>query len=399
MGMGRVLALGVVGLATLGCMRGPDSALIEDYRQQRDEALKHTTKVPSAWAPDLVLHLSPDTLSAAVHASLDTQGSFTGTVEAAGVELKPKLEVAKLVLGGSDACATCIEVEVTLEGTTRYDAGIAGTGKVPTTLDALLDLRLDTVAKKNGWTITAAPQSVRDLDLRVAGLPKIVRDLARKPLLDWVEANMIDDVEPVVMSEVGGKDLPLRALKIVPQGKGGVRVEALTDTAHGGTVAIHKPRNAIPWQLDVSADSLLWLARREAFAAGKLPMDIVAVPESLIMKGSKFSMGLRLWRVSGRGWWRDYSITGDLVAKRRSIELVPESVEQVNSSPGAVTADPLAALGQSVILSSIEDAIAVSLPARGEQTLSGLKTTVSIDDVSGDRDTLSIQGSLAIEPE
>jgi len=107
-------------------------------------------------------------------------------------------------------------------------------------------------------------------------------------------------------------------------------LELLTDTPD--PQAVREP-DQVPgngWRLDLATDSLLDLARIASFRAEPLPRQIVAEPTSLYVDGRSFTLGLRLWRVKGRGWWRDYSVTGTLaVTGDDRIALTPERVEPV----------------------------------------------------------------------
>ena len=106
-------------------------------------------------------------------------------------------------------------------------------------------------------------------------------------------------------------------------------------------------------------------------------------------------LGLRLWRTSGKGWWRDYTVSGPVTLTKSRIKLKAEDVREDGKSKGAVLADPLAALGEGIILRAIENSVAAAIPTSQAATSRGIKTTVTVTDLSGATDgVLTLRGTL-----
>ena len=133
-------------------------------------------------------------------------------------------------------------------------------------------------------------------------------------------------------------------------------------------------------------------------AAEPLDFDIVPEPTHLTIEGDTFELGLRLWRVSGRGWWRDYTISGTVEAGTKRVLLAPVSVTKDAASPGAALVDPLAFLGQGVILRTIESALNTSMPASRADRFIGLDAALSVSKVQGEHGAVIVDGTLALTP-
>jgi hypothetical protein len=101
-------------------------------------------------------------------------------------------------------------------------------------------------------------------------------------------------------------------------------------------------------------------------------------------------------RIKGRGWWRDYTITGTVEPKQKRIVLNPEEVVVGEKSDGAAVVDPLAALGRGVILRSIENALSTAFPAGRNESVGGLRTRMEIDQIFGEGPIVEIAGTLEV---
>jgi len=148
------------------------------------------------------------------------------------------------------------------------------------------------------------------------------------------------------------------------------------------------------WQMHIAEETLLQLARKASFEKGPLEHDIVVEPTLLHFTRDGFTLGLRLWRVKGRGWWRDVVIAGDIEIAKKRIKLHPKSVAEAGKSRGAAWADPLAALAQGLILKSIENTLETSLPRTKSLKSKESKARVEVTSVTGAEQTLILRGQL-----
>ena len=125
-----------------------------------------------------------------------------------------------------------------------------------------------------------------------------------------------------------------------------------------------------------------------------LSHDVVADPRALDIKRGAFELQLRLWRIKGRGWWRDYTVSGSFTHENGRVVLEPKDVRQTGQSPGAVLVDPLAALAEGHILDGMARALQTSVPTTSSQDVGGAPMTVRIDTAWGAGALVSLKGTL-----
>jgi len=374
-------------LVALGCPR----PITSDYEDAKVEALRRAGPAPKDWAPDAVLHLSHEALGAVVTDLLAAYGTLEDDVDASVATLHPALTVKRVDLG-KGACDDCLGVTSRLEGTLGIDTAVGDT-EVPLTIDALFDAEVTVDRMGGSWVLRLKPRELRDLDVKVSGMGL---GYAKPTVKQWVGDNLLADVPPQEITTLGGDDLPVRAVRVVPRDRA-LQIHILTAVAKGRPVPVV---DATPdgWRLDVSPETLAGMAAAEAYAMGPLQRDVVPVPTSLALDGDRFTLGLRLWRLSGRGWWRDNEVTGKVAVDGNQFSFQPEDARKLRSSAGAAFADPLAALGQGVILQAIEQALETTLPATHRDDTEGLRTRVATKSLTGARGVVTAEGRLIIKP-
>jgi hypothetical protein len=151
-------------------------------------------------------------------------------------------------------------------------------------------------------------------------------------------------------------------------------------------------------RVSVSETALLGLARRAAFERGELTMQVYADPRALVVDGQRFALTLRLWRLVGRGWWRDYSVSGTLAIEGGKLRMKADDVAEIAQSPGAGIVDPLAALFEGQVLSAIEESVQQSLPAAHAQRVGDVRFRAAARSVSGKDGTLTVEAALDVKP-
>ena len=208
-------------------------------------------------------------------------------------------------------------------------------------------------------------------------------------------ADLARETPELSLGGFGGDDLPLRDLR-VRSASGALLVELLTDAAHGGPLYAPPTPPAGGWAVAVSEATLLDHARRAAFEMGEISMEVWAEPTSLDLDGGEFALGLRLWRLKGKGWWRDYIIRGDLSLVNQVLKLQPKEVQEGERSQGAALVDPLALLGESLILRVIEDAAAQSVPIGQATSVGGLALKAKVTQAEGIADALLLSGDATV---
>lgn len=371
----------------------PESVIV-DYRRARHIALEEAPAAPSNWKADAQLTLSAGTVQRSIEVALEEQGDFATELDLSLWSIKPRFTVSEVKVASRRApkCDGCIALTGALDG----EADLSGLGvKQHYVASATVELDARVVASRDGdlWTVSLRPESIQKLTLDLPGVLPAVRDIAGETVSQWLQAELTKGVKPFVIGEFGGEALPLRALKVARADEG-IRIAMLTTargdhrlSAHGG--------GASDWGLRIAQGSLVALARKEAFLAGPVSHDVVAVPTSLSVTDGRFDLGLRLWKTTGAGWWRDYQVTGSLAFEGKRLELGAGEAVQRASSPGAAVADPLAYLGEGLILSGIEDAVSTTLPVVERSRIGSRRAVVAVTSAVSEGSDLLIAGTLA----
>ncbi|MBX2800592.1 MAG: hypothetical protein KTR31_23130 [Myxococcales bacterium] len=390
-------------LAALACVSSAcGTPVINDFRVAKRQALAGPDPVPTNWRPDAVLHLSGALVDHVLQRTLSEYGTLTGTLKSgvANTSLQPKLSIQELVLSDG-SCRECVAVDLTLGGTVDVHTPLAGTSasmEVKGRFDAVFDV----VPEGDSWVVHVRPNALQDLELTIGGASL---EFAARPLRRWVNRQLLSDVPPQEVTRFGDTGLPLVAARIRAEGRT-IQVHLRTAVPDPKPVAIRSDLQAVAayneasapgWRLDISPDTLVALAAADAFANGAVSNHVVPVPTSLSLDDDAFAMGLRLWRIKGRGWWRDYEVPGTVDVQGRRITLDPGEATTVAKSRGAVLSHPLAALFKKMILTAIEDAMAMSVPATHRNEEGSLRTVVRLRDLQGEDGVVTATGTMKLE--
>ena len=372
-------------------LTGCAASVIPAWEAARDHALQDPGPPPSQWEPDAVLLLSEALVDDALVVLLAEQGNLRGEIAAGPITAVPDLSVRQVDLKAAK-CERSLRVRAELEGVITVRS-LLGEVDAPVRADLRFDAVFDVVQAGEVWSLTVAPRKLHHVEIDLAGA-----DLAAfvQPIRTWLEEAVVRQ-PPLPLADLGSTDLPIRAMRVIPVRRD-LRVDLLTTTHQARPLSTGTDAIEQGWRLDLSAPALLDLARRAAFEAGPISHDVVVEPTSLYIEEDVFTLGLRLWRLKGRGWWRDYEIDGRVTVEGRGISLQPTDVRDRGHSRGAAWADPLAALGEGVILKAIERAMETSLPAIHRERGAALKVVVQIEQVDGNGDVLVLHGGLTLKP-
>jgi len=390
-----------VTILALALLCACSTSVTPDYEAARDNALAKPTVLAADWRPDAVVHLSPALVDELVTVVVQQEGSFKKPFEVplpvGKARVQPNLHLDSLDLQSTRRCESCLAVYVSMSGVIKWTTPIGG-GKSDVEVHADVDVLLQALDQGDKWIVTALPKQVRSLDLKLGrgkqSLPKVLEGKLAKQIEDRILA----DAAPRKIAEFGANS-PLLGVRLVPAG-GGIGIAMHTDSPTPTPLPSATARISEGWRLDLSEGSLTGIAARKGFETGAASHEVVIEPTSIDFEDGRFDMGLRLWRTAGRGWWRDYMVHGTVELKKKRIALKEESVDEMGKSPGADLADPLAALGQGLILRAIEDSVAASIPRSDSATHRGLVTTVELNGLSGaTAGVLTVIGALKVEQE
>ncbi len=375
-------------LVASGCA----GTVMPQYREARTAALASPPPPPPNWKPDAVLHLSPEAIDEIVEALLDQLGPLKGSLDAGVARLEPRLTLKRLTLRRAKGCDDCVSVDLSLDGRVNVVTPL-GSAKSPVDAQLAFDAVFEVEADERGlWQVLLVPRRVRDLDVSMGGTRVAT---AGGTIQRWIERSLFQDMPPQRIATLGSVDLPLRAVRVATAGRT-IQLHLLTASPAAHPIPVER-RKPARWQLDIHPDSLVAMAAAESYRAGAVAKDVVPVPTSLELdEHGGFRMGLRLWRIKGKGWWRDYEVEGTATIDGDDVDLTPSGVTEQGKSKGAVFVDPLAALGEGVILKTIERALETSLPANHREKVEGLKTVIGLEQLTGNAEGVHLSGSLVV---
>ncbi|MBN2800241.1 MAG: hypothetical protein JXX28_13965 [Deltaproteobacteria bacterium] len=365
------------------------------YESSRDDALADPGPAPAAWQPDAMLHLSSGLIRTLVDATLSEGSPLSGTPIALGRmgTVTPDLQLNHLQVQSTDRCEDCLGVKARLGGRLGWEV-LGQQGGMPAAGTVDMDFSVRAVQDRGQWTVAIAPKEVREVQINLNGTA-IAR--AEGQLEGWLKTRLMEGVPPYELGPFGDESLPLRGLRLTPA-PSGVRIAMLTTAPDAAPLRVSALKGSEGFRFDVSQSALLALARKAAFLGEPLSHGVIAEPTSLLFMPNRFQLGLRLWRPQGKGWWRDYQVSGEMAVSDGRLKLRPKSVDEGDKSQGAAVIDPLAALGEGIILQTIEEALATSFPVHKATTVSSFQAKVAVRTVVGIDQAVQVSGDVTLEP-
>lgn len=383
--MSPLLFVGVLGCA--GNIR-------EQYNRERDQVLQKVGAPSSNWKGDLRIRIRPESLQTLTTAAMDAgllEWKRTLRVNAplgVTIQLRPDAEITRLSLDPGVECRECLSVKADLRGRARWEVGPLK-GNLPFTAQLGGDVELALGRDGDAFQLRGRIAALDRLTVKGGNVKRI--DVTPR-IKRWVQA-ALDSTPPFTIARFGGKKLPLRGarLRMSPDA---VTVEALSNVNGAPVLASSTPLGDQDWELRVSAATTLALLRREAFDAGTQSFDIAIDPRALSVNGDRFNLGLRLWRLSGRGWWREYDVNGRFLLKGEKIAMEANEATEKDRSRGAGFADPIALLVRRQILDAITDNLQQALPGSKSTTVQDLVIKAQTRSFAGEDDALVLKGAL-----
>ena len=375
-------------LVHTGCVK----SVIPQYEAARDRALAEPPPVSEGWRPDAVMALSAEALEPVIQQVLEQQGTLSETIDLKVGSATPKLTISDLTLRGTKRCEGCIRVDAELTGSLRWVTPVAS-GRQSLDASLSLDAVVQAVEDAGQWQVRIAPRNLRDIDVDIGGK---TLSYAEAPVREWINQNLLADIPPQTLATLGNADLPLRAIRIDAKGAT-VQLELRTRSQSTQNLDSDDTPLHEGWQLTIADSTLTQLAAAASFQNGEVGYSIVPEPLSFsLTENQEFALRLRLWKTKGRGWWRDYQITGTTSLRGRGLRLEPTAVEETGQSPGANVVDPLAMIGEGVILNTLEKALTTSLPMRHRSDLGGIESTAKITHISPHTEAIRLSGTLEV---
>lgn len=380
----------ILALGLGGCL--PD--VVGMYEAEKSAALARAVELPPTWEADVAIVIAAPAIQRLA------EGIVGGGAEALGkgvgislplgqsAKLVPRLRAERTVVAPSDECPACFDIDADLGGKVTWSAlGAEGSFSIASSVRGVLALSIE-----NGRTVLARVRRVSKVSVQVGGLGALRVDPA-SVLQGAIESAIAERAPAIRVYEVNTEALPLRDMRLRTD-RGAATIELLTDVPGAPPI----PRVVAPadgFRAAIGLGTVTGLIRREAFARGKVAHDVAADVRRLDVVNRQFALDLRLWRLVGRGWWRDYAVTGTLAVEQGKLVLEPAAAAPAGASPGAALVDPLAVLAQQAILDGIVRSLRQALPMRidaraGSRWLRGAPTSAT-----GAEGVLVIDGSIA----
>lgn len=368
----------------------------ELYDAEKDAVLGRPGKVPEDWAPDIRLQISDSTVQSLAEAAVNTGIlDVKKTLEVEGplgltVRITPRAETESLTLAASTSCEACLAVTASLHGNARWAVGPAK-GSLPWSADLSAVLRLASRQREGAMELEASLTDVRGLSVRAGK----ARAIEVGPALKGWAKGALAKAPPLALGRIGGKALPIRRLRF-STADGHVEVQALSDVPGWAPVApVPPPRSG--WSVALSEATVGALLRRETFKMGLLDHNIALDPRAIDFDGDRFALDLRLWRLQGAGWWRDYTVKGHASIAKGKLKLKSTEATEGDTSKGAGFADPLALLLEQRILEEVAKGVRQAVPASKQADLRGATLKARTTRLETHGDALVLVGSASLE--
>ncbi|MCP4803914.1 MAG: hypothetical protein GY913_14475 [Proteobacteria bacterium] len=370
-----------------GCT-GEDVATL--YEDQKAAALADPPALESDWKADAAVRLAEPLVQDLLEQGIEREVDAMGAIDVRIGKLRPKLDVTSIELD-EGGCDGCIELEADIAGDAVLRLGAGSKHIIPYTGSFTVEVAFATTSADDGRHIEL---TVKDVTRFKASLSETKFDLTG-PLESWGDT-LIAKVDPLDLGAYGGEDLGLRDIRVGPEG-GGLLIELHTDANPAGNVA---RGGALPdqgFEVIVSPKSLLSLAQKAAFEHGEIDHGLYAEPTDLQIKPDSFELAVRLYHLEG-GWWRDYTLVGELGVEQGWLTMRATSIEPGDSSRGAAAIDALAVLTEWFVLDMVKDAAQASVPSRERATAGSLGVNAVLTEAAGSGGKLVLRGTATVGP-
>lgn len=398
MNMQRWWPVWVWALGT-GCPRSIEPA----FNQAKLEAMEVVDVLPADWTPDVRLTLRQESISDALTTYSETADPLRTHLDLGMVELRPKLSISDLSLASRNpACSPCLRLQGMTEGTVKVSTALGST-RVPLSATFTLDVSLKVDPTPDGrYRLSAQAEEVRKLTVK-SGMLHADLGTGMGVLRGWLEEALLDGLPPIELLDVDLGPYPVLGVRLLTDTNLlalDVRSNVPDTSPLTGDPSV--PRHA--WSLHMSQDVVLTMMQRASFDAGPFEVNkgplsylLLAEPRALAISPGGYEVELRLWSLNGRGWWRDYRATGPLTMQGKKVVAETDTIEAMDSSPGAFFSDPIGAIAQSRVLDALSEGISAPFDRRVEHREAQVRSVVRVTEIGGAGSEVHIGGTLKVE--
>ena len=367
------------------------------YADARLEALSDAPTLREDWTAESVVYLDGKLVQSVVRRLLDKALTEKGLSFqrqlplGATAKVRPELSVDRLKFSSNSRCPTCFSVDASLSGLLWWSVG-KNRGRIPASLVVNTDFFIRTSWEEEGSKLELVLAEIRHIE---AGSGQFRGISPQGEVAQWAHARMVDAAKPVYLGTVGGPNLPLSDIRVLPA-KAGTRIELATNASARTPILTPSPPMTGDWIGGVSTPSLLSLIRRAAFEAGEIMMEVHADPTALHVEDDNFTLNLRLWRLAGRGWWRDYQVTGKIVAHANRVRFKAENAVEIAHSRRAGVVDPLALLAKGQLLEAIESGCNQIIPIPKKASIGDENLALKVTSIQGIDNVIWLTGTAEL---
>ncbi len=366
-----------------------------DFEAARTAALADPGPPPTNWQPDVVARLSNTTIQQAIRAVLDQNGSFKTRFSAGMFAAEPELKIAQLNLSPSRRCAGCVLASASLTGKLTV-TGFGTNMSVGLGADTDLDVEFSSQNDGDTFSLWLRPEHLGKVNLNLGAINANIAALVSNPLQRWLMDTAMISLPKIRLATFGSNELPLRAFRVEPSQQGLV-IGLLTRAPSNALIGpIDAPPPSAGFDVWVRPETVIAIARAEVFKRGLLDMDLLVEPTHLELANQTFDLDLRIWRMTGKGWWRDYDVDGRVNVNNGAIQLNADEAQVVETSKGAGWVDPLAALGSGIILDLMEKTMTTAIPAGQTAQVGATRTEIGLVGMTQVGQNLKLTGSFAV---
>ncbi len=381
----RVLSEWMLALLSLACKAHDVTG---DYEARKARALGPPAALTEGWESEVALQLGEELVVSMLKGAANAELAEAPPLDLPVGKVRFDAELKKVQLIEPD-CDQCVGLRGTIKGTARLRVKKLKK-EFPFTLRFRAQMHFQTSeGGLRGRHLFMSLQDIQELELELAGYEA---ELA-KPL-KGASRELLEGVKDVDLGAVASPDLLLRDVR-VRGSSDGLLIEALAMCVEPAGMTLPS-FDGEGFQVVMSEGVLLDASRKDAFQAGDISgehaMNLHAEPTSLDVEGERFTLGLRLWRLEGSGWWRDYTLEGPIELSKGHIRLKADDLQEGERSPGAALVDPLSWLGEGLILEGIAESAHGAWPARDAFPVGDLRLTTTFTSARGEGEALILEG-------
>lgn len=362
------------------------SSLKDLYEKERTETLSVITDIPQKdWDPDIRFQLSYEILSSLTENLIEAkinQGTLPVQILGQTLDIDITSDVESLSLTSDNQQA--IAFNIALKGDIHLKHSlISFSNPFSAKLKGSLEITL------NDDVLQVKANRIEDVEIQTKYIPQIkINRSIKKWINDTLKTLPSQEIMALNLSSISA-----RSLRFVGN-RHSLDIEALSIFPDTTPLPTQKRRPRGDWEMHISNDTLSRLVRQQTFSLPSqngLYMDVREVS----VKNKKLASVLRIWKLDGWGqWWRDYDIEANIETKNSDITLTEPNAKQIAKSKGAGLADPIALLGEGVILQEITKQIQYTVPKENKATVSDSNIIFTINGIAGIKDRMLLFGSL-----